>query len=101
MADESKGGEIVGGLRVVVCGLVCVELVQDSAMESKLARRDPAPGDKAVLGECGKVDRGGLLWSLEAICSLVSRSSSAESLLRLRREGDCICSCGGTRDVGE
>ena len=49
MDDESNGGDIVGGPRGAACGLVRVELAQDSAMDRTLARREALLGDAVVL----------------------------------------------------
>jgi hypothetical protein len=51
VTDDSNSGEIAGGPRAVVCGLVRVELVQESAMDRTLARRECSWGDTAALGE--------------------------------------------------
>jgi hypothetical protein len=51
VTDGSNRGEIAGGPRADVCGLVRVELVQESAMDRTLARREWSWGDTAALGE--------------------------------------------------
>lgn len=88
---DGAGGPLGGA-----CGLVRVELVQDSAMESTLARREPLMGEPVVDGYVR-----GLRWIRGTARSLASStSSSAESRRRLREDGD-KSSFNGANAVGE